>query len=129
MTRVLGTFLVGVSWIVLLTSALGALASGWLYYGYSNIDCNPMFARPEAACNMLTAWASEHVLITGRLFLPYRAFLIEEPDFLIRSAVSAVVTALLILVIHRLVRRRRKRRMGAFADVPGFRPIDGEGDV
>ena len=119
----------GVSWLVLLTSALGALAGGWLYYGYSNMDCNPMFAGPEAACNMLTAWASEHVLIAGRLVLPYREFLIEEQDLLIRSAASIVVTALLILVIRRLVRRRRKRRMGAFADVPGFRPIDGEGDV
>ena len=119
----------GVSWLVLLTSALGALAGGWLYYGYSNMDCNPMFAGPEAACNMLTAWASEHVLIAGRFVLPYREFLIEEQALLIPSAASVVVTALLILIIHRLVRRRRKRRMGAFADVPGFRPIDGEGDV
>jgi len=120
---------VGVSWLVLLTSALGALAGGWLYYGYRNIDCNPMFAGPEAACNMLTVWASEHVMIAGRLVLPYRQFLIEEQDLLIRSAAGVVVTALLVLVVHRLVRRRRKRRMGAFADVPGFRPIDGERDV
>ena len=119
----------GLSWVVLLVSGIGALAGGWLYYGYSNIDCNPMFAGPEAACNMLMVWASEHVLIAARLVLPYRQFLTEEQDLLILSAASLVVTALVILVIHRLVRRRRKRRMGIFADVPGFRPIDGEGDL
>ena len=122
-------FLVGVSWLVLLISGLGALAGGWLYYGYSNMDCNPMFAGPQAACNMLTAWASEHVLSAGRFALPYRQFLIEEQVLLIRLAASVVVTALSTLVVQRLVRRRHKRRMGAFADVPGFRPIDDEGDA
>jgi len=126
MIRVLGAFLIGFSWIVLLIAALGVLASGWLYYGYSNMDCHPMFAKPEAACGPLTAWASDHVLIAGRTILPYRQVLTDERDLLILLAASAVVTALLVLIIHRIARRRRKRRLGVFADIPGFRPIEGD---
>ena len=118
----------GISWVVLLISGLGALAGGWLYYGFSKIDCHPMFADPEAGCNMLKVWASEHVLIAGRLILPYQQLLTEEQDLLILSAASVIATALLILVIHRLVRRRSNRRLGAFADVRGFRPIEVEDD-
>ena len=61
MMRVLGTLLVGISWIVLLISGLGALAGGWLYYGYTKIDCHPMFVKPEAACDMLTENGGEKV--------------------------------------------------------------------
>lgn len=127
--RVLGKLLLGASWIVLVIAGLGALVSGWLYYGYSNMDCHPMFAKPEAACGMLTAWASEYVLSAGRTILPYRQILTEERDLLILFAASGVGTALLIQVIHRLVRRRRKRRLGAFADLPEFRAIELEGDT
>lgn len=122
--RVLGKLLLGASWIVLVIAGLGALVSGWLYYGYSNMDCHPMFDKPEAACGMLAVWASEHVLSAGRMILPYRQILTEERDLLILFAASAVGTALLIQVIHRLVRRRRKCRLGAFADLPEVRPIE-----
>ena len=106
--RVLGTLLVGLSWIVLLISGIGALTGGWLYYGYSRIACHPMFARPELNCDTLTVWAAEHILIAGRLVLPYRQLLTQKQDLLLYAAAFAFVTALLILVIHRIVRRRRK---------------------
>lgn len=125
---VFGKLFVGASWIVLMVAGLGVLASGWLYYGYSNMDCHPMFAKPEATCGTLTAWASDHFLIAGRTILPYRQVLTDERDLLILLAASSVVTALLVQVIHRIARRRRKRRLGVFADIPGFRPIEGEGD-
>ena len=126
MKSIFGKLLLGASWIVLLIASFGVLASGWLYYGYSHMDCHPMFSKPEAACGMLTAWASDHVLIVGRAILPYRQVLTDEQDLLILLSTSAFVTALLVQVIHRIAKRRRKRRLGAFADIPGFRPIEGE---
>ena len=126
MTSVFGKFLLVVSWVVLLVAGLGVLAGGWLYYGYSHMDCHPMFSKPEAACSTLTAWASDHVLIAGRAILPYRQVLTDEQDLLILLSTSAFVTALLVQVIHRIAKRRRKRRLGAFADIPGFRPIERE---
>lgn len=62
MTRVFGKVFVGASWIVLLITDLGMLASGGLYYSYSHMDCHP-FSKPETACSTLTAWASDRVLM------------------------------------------------------------------
>ena len=126
--RVLGKLLLGASWIVLVIAGLGALVSGWLYYGYSNMDCHPMFAKPEAACGMLSVWASEHVLSAGPMILPYRQILTEERDLLILVVASVVSVALVIQLVNRIMRRRRRRRLGAFADVPGFRPIEDVAD-
>ena len=122
--RFLGTILIGVSWIVLLITSLGGIAAGWFYYGYSNLDCHPMFAKSDAACSGLSTWASEHVMIAGRALMPYRGVLTSEQDILLLSALCAVGTALLMQVVHRVLVRRRKRRLGVFADVKGFRPID-----
>ena len=122
--RFLGTILIGVSWIVLLIASLGGIAAGWLYYGYSNLDCHPMFAKSDAACSGLSTWASEHVMIAGRALMPYRGVLTSEQDILLLSALCAVGTALLTQVVHRVLARRRKRRLGVSADVKGFRPID-----
>ena len=124
MMRVLGGLLVGASWIVLLINGLGMLVAGWLFHGYSKLDCHPMFAKSEAACSTLTTWASEHVMIAGRALMPYRQVLTYEQDLLLISAMSAFNAALLIQVVHRLSVRRRKRRLGVFADARGFRPID-----
>ena len=123
---VLGKLFVVASWILLLVAGLGMLVSGWLYYGYSNMDCHSMFAKPEATCSKLTAWASDHALMAGRSILPYRQVLTDERDLLILLAASGVVIALLVQVIHRIIRRRRRRRLGVFADISGFRPIEGE---
>lgn len=124
MTRVLGKIILGVSWLVLSFAALVGLAGGWLYYGYRNMSCNPRFAGSEAACGKLSAWASEHVLVAGRTFMPYSEILTEEREFFILSAAIVVTAALVIQVIHRIVHRRRRRHLRAFADVRGFRPIE-----
>ena len=112
------------SWLVLLAASIGALVGGWLYFGYIKLECLPMFARAEAGCGLLQTWASEHAMIVGRLMLPYRQVLTDQQKPLILLACVALVAALLIQVVHRVVRRRRQRRLGVFADVQGFRPID-----
>ena len=122
--QLLGAVLIGVSWIVLLITGLGGIAAGWLYYGYSKLDCHTMFAKSDAACSVLSTWASEHVMIAGRALMPYRGVLTSEQDILLLSALCAVGTALLIQAVHRVLVRRRKRRLGVFADLKGFRPID-----
>ena len=124
MVRMLEIILLMFSWLVLLVSSLGALVGGWLYFGYIKIECHPMFASAEAGCGMLQTWASEHVMIAGRAMLPYRQILIDQQKLLILLAGTAMAAALLIQVFHRVVRRRRQRRLGAFADVRSFRPID-----
>ena len=123
---VFGKIFVGASWFVLLVAGLSGLASGWLYYGFSHMDCHPMFAKPETTCGMFTAWASDHFLIAGRTILPYRQALNDERNLVILLVASAIVTALLVQVFYRISRRRRKRQLGVFADVPGFRPIEGD---
>jgi hypothetical protein len=122
--RFVGALLISVSWIVLLITGLGGLAAGWLYYGYSKLECHPMFAKLDAACSFLSTWASEHVMIAGRALMPYSRVLTSEQDILLLSTLCAVGSALLIQVVHRVLVRRRKRRLGVFADVKGFRPID-----
>lgn len=112
------------SWLVLLAASLGALVGCWLYFGYIKIECHPMFAKAEAGCGMLQTWASEHVMIAGRAILPYRQILTDQQKLLILLAGVAMAAALLIQVVHRVVRRHRQRRLGVFADVQGFRPID-----
>ena len=112
------------SWLVLLAASLGALVGGWLYFGYIQIECHPMFAKAEVACGMLQTWASEHVMTAGRAMMPYRQVLTDQNELLILLAGAAISAALLIQIVHRVVRRRRKRRLGVFADVQGFRPID-----
>jgi len=78
MTRVLGKLIQVIRWIVLLISCLTALAGAWLYYGYSHMDCHPIFAQPAEGCGMMNAWASEHTLIAGRFLLPYSEVLINK---------------------------------------------------
>ena len=112
------------SWLVVLAASLGALVGGWLYFGYSKLECHPMFAKAEAACGMLQTWASEHVMIAGRAMMPYRQVLTDQKELLILLVGAAISAALLIQIVHRVVLRRRKRRLGIFADVQGFRPID-----
>lgn len=120
--------LVGFSWVVFFCVGLAGLAGGWLYFGYGGIDCFPMSAEAAAACTRLAEWASDHVLIAERAIIPYRDVLISERDMLIALAVGATATACLIQIIHRVERRRRRRRLGVFADLPGFRPIEKAGD-
>jgi hypothetical protein len=116
--------LVLVSWAVLLIASFAALAGGWLYYGSINMDCHPIFATEQATCGIAAALASEHTLIGVRSLLPYRQTLTDQLDVLILVAAGAVGAAFMILIVYRTVRRRRRRHLGIFADVPGFRPIE-----
>lgn len=120
--------LVFVSWVVLLIASCAALAGGWIYYGYIHMDCHPMFATEQASCGIAAALASEHALIGVRSLLPYRQTLTDQRDLLILAAAGAVGVAFIVLIVVRIVRRRRRRRFGVFADVPGFRPIEGMED-
>lgn len=122
--RMLGIILLMFSWLVLIAASLGALVGGWLYFGYIKIECLPMFAKAEAGCGLLQTWASEHFMIVGRAMLPYRQLLTDQQKLLILLVCVALASALLIQVVHCGVRRRRQRRLGVFADVQGFRPID-----
>jgi hypothetical protein len=124
MVKMLGIILLMFSWLVLLAASLGAFVGGWLYFGYIKIECLPMFASAEAECGLLQTWASEHVMIVGRTTLPYRQLLTDQQKPLILLACVALAAALVIQIVHRVVRRRRQRRLGVFADVQGFRPID-----
>ena len=127
MMAFLGKFVVGLSRLILLTGFVGLIAAGWLYYGYRKIDCHPVFAKPELDCNILTLWASEHVMIAGRFLVRYNQVLAEAQDFFIPLVIGVAAAALFVVLIDRVLRRRRRRSMGAFADVPGFRPLkDGE---
>ena len=124
MMRFLGALLVAASWIVFLFFGMGALMAGWLYHGYNKLDCHPMFAQSDSTCSTLNIWASENAMTAERGLMPYQQVLSEDHNLLIASAISVFAGALLIQVVHRLSVRRRKRHLGVFADVRGFRPID-----
>ncbi len=104
MVRMLRVFFLMFSWLVLLATSLGALVGGWLYFGYSKIECHPMFAKAEGACTMLQTWASEHVMIVGREMMPYRLVLTNNKELLILLAGAAIFAALLIQIVLRVVR-------------------------
>ncbi len=124
MIKILILFLIGFSWIVLLITGLGSLSAAWLYHGYINVGCHPMFAKSDIDCGVLPTWASEHMMIAGRAFMPYREVVTSEQDILLLSTFGTVGAALLIQVVNRVLVRRRKRRLGVFANVKGFRAID-----
>jgi hypothetical protein len=122
--RIFGGILLIFSWLVLLTASLGALVGAWLYFGYIKVECHPMFVKVEAECGILQTWASEHVIIVGREMMLYRQVLADQQALLIFLVGAGISTALLMQLLHRALRIRRKRRLGLFSDVKGFRPID-----
>jgi len=114
--------LVFVSWAALLIPSFAARAGGWLYYGYINMDCHPMFTTGWATCSIADALAAEHILVVLRTPLPYRLILIDQRDLLILLAAGAVGTAFMILIVYRIV--CRGRHFDIFADMPGFSTIE-----
>lgn len=113
-------FLIGFSWIVLLIAGLGSFSTAWLHHGYINLECHPMFAKSDIDCGVLPRLDTEHMIIGGRPFMPYREVVTSEQDILLPSTFCTIGVALLIQVTNRVLVRRRKRRLGVFANVKGF---------
>ena len=109
--------------VILLVTLLGALVGSWFHFGYINVKCHPMFTKAYVACGQLETWASEHLMIAGSVFLPYRSVWNSDRDLVVAGGIAMIAVALLIQVLHRFLQKRRKRKFGAFSDVPGFRPI------
>ena len=124
MMHIVAKFLVMLSWTVLAAAALLALVVGWLYFGYSQTSCHPMFSNAETACGWVATLATEHVMTVGRVLFPYLNIWRDQYDVMVQVCALTLVAALLIQILNKVAEKRRRRRYGAFAKVRGFRPID-----